>query len=141
MMKKKNLVISMTALFVLIGGWAVYDNTHQKTDYQFDDFCKLSSEAASRAEIWDGGTGKITVITNPETVDTLVKSMEDSTYKKVKRDSYTDWNYSVALYAGDTEITKVELRGEDSCRIDGGDYKSQTSMVEEVKQLTQESAK
>lgn len=134
MMKKKNLVISMLVLLIAIGGWAVYDNTHQKTDYQFKDFCKVSSESASRAEIMDGGNGQVTVITDPEAVGSLVKSMETNTYKKVKRESYTGWTYSVNLYAGDEPITKVELVGGDNCRIDGGDYKTKTSMIEAVKQ-------
>ena len=135
MMKKKNLVALMIGLLVVIGGWAVYDNSHNKTEYKFDDFCRMSTDAASRVMITDCKSGKITMVDNQETIDELIKDLGDTTYNKVKKQPSINQGYAVTLFAGDEQVANVQFKSNEQCEVDGLAYNIESNMIEKIEEI------
>lgn len=136
-MKRKSIIGAILVFVIVIGGWALYENINPKTDYEFEEFCKVSADAASKLQIRNGGTGELTVVSDPQIIEDLIKTLESITYKKVKKDPSTGWDYAVTLLAGDEEIVKITFVSDVLCTIDGCAYQIESSIGERLQEIVE----
>ncbi|MFO8193050.1 MAG: hypothetical protein R6U08_09900 [Bacillota bacterium] len=109
--KKKHLWAMVVILIIIAGGlfwWhAPVNMTH------------IEPEEVSKIKIFDGNTGKPTIIIEPDDIKHIIENLNKVSLKKEKISmGYMGYSFRVTIYIGDNIYKEFYINSEDTIRKD-----------------------